>query len=128
MTTIREDFEKVVERLTARNMQEHLRAGTTGLVFAWDMWQEAYKQYDKKSRGRPPKLDKGNPKVISKYDQLCKLMKIRKSPTTEAVRMVVFDGVSVPKAAEATGLKVRGVYTAVRRFKEGMAIAKFVSE
>ena len=130
MTTIREDFEKTVERLTGRDMDYYLLNGMTfRLNIAWDhVWQEIHKQYDKRGRGRPPKMDPGDQKAVSKYECLCKLMKIRKSPTTEAVRMVIFDGVSVPKAAKAMGLKDRGVYTAVRRFKEGMAIAKFVSE
>jgi len=128
MTTTREDFEKVVERLTARSMQEHLRGGTTGLVFAWDLWQEAHKQYDKRGKGRPPKLNSKNKKTVDRYELLCKMMRLKNSPTTEAVRMVIFDGVSVAKAAEANGIKVRGVYTAVNRMKEAFAMAKIVAE
>jgi hypothetical protein len=130
MTTIREDFEKTVERLTGRDMPYYFRSGgVVRLGLAWnDVWQEIHKQYDKRGRGRPPKLESTDAKTVDRYELLCKMMRLKKSPTTEAVRMVIFDGVSVAKAAEANGIKVRGVYTAVNRMKEAFSMAKIVAE
>ena len=128
MTTIREDFNAAIESYPNNDMGARKRAKTIDFDFAWYMWQEAYKQYDKRIRGRPPKLVNKDQKTVDRYELLCKMMRLKKSPTTEAVRMVIFDGVSVAKAAEANGIKVRGVYTAVNRMKEAFSMAKIVAE
>ncbi len=62
------------------------------------------------------------------YDALCDLMRIGKSPSSEAARMVLVHGAKIKDAAQAVGLKYRGAAAAVQRMKEGIAMAKVVAE
>lgn len=128
MTTIREDFEAAMDRLCGQPLNWVFLNQVLDNSFSWRVWQEAHRQYDKRGRGRPPKLEGTDAKTVDRYELLCKMMRLKKSPTTEAVRMVIFDGVSVAKAAAENGIKVRGVYTAVNRMKEAFAMAKIVAE
>lgn len=82
----------------------------------------------KKKPGRKLHIALGQPMDGDKYDLLRKLMRIGESPSSNAARLVLVDGESVKKAAEAMGIKDRAVFYAVHRMKEGYAIAKAVAE
>ena len=62
-----------------------------------------------------------------RFDALAKLLRLRSSPTLDAVRLHLVDGLGQTEAARKTGTDVRLVFKAVARAKAGLALAQIVA-
>ena len=58
------------------------------------------------------------------FAALAQLLRLWSGPTREAVRLHLVQGLSVPDAARAAGMGYRAATYAVKRAKEGLALAK----
>lgn len=63
----------------------------------------------------------------TQFDALVKLLRLRSSPTLDAVRMHLVDGLGQTEAARQVGADVRLVFKAVARAKAGLALAQIVA-
>jgi len=61
------------------------------------------------------------------FDALAKLLRLRSSPTLDAVRLHMVDGLGQTDAARQAGADVRLVFKAVARAKAGLALAQIVA-
>jgi hypothetical protein len=63
----------------------------------------------------------------AQFEALAKLLRLRSGATTDAVRMHLVDGMSVPDSARLAGVNYQLALKAVYRAKSGMALAKEVA-
>jgi len=63
----------------------------------------------------------------AQVNALVKLLRLRSSPTLDAVRLHMVDGLGQTEAARQAGADVRLVFKAVARAKAGLALAQIVA-
>lgn len=61
------------------------------------------------------------------YDALAELLRLQDSPSREAVRLVLVDGLKPAEAARQAGVSPQAVSNALRRCRNGMALAQVVA-
>lgn len=61
------------------------------------------------------------------FEALALLMRLRQSPSREALRMVLCDGKSVKEAEALTGLAIQGIYRLQASAKRVVALAQTLS-
>lgn len=69
-------------------------------------------------------------KTISRdaFNALCKILRMRESPSREAARLVLVEGLSGVEAAFIKGITPAGVSYAVTLMRAGLALAKIASK
>ncbi len=60
----------------------------------------------------------------TQFAALAQLLRLRTGPAREAASLHLVQGLSVPDAARAAGMDYRAATYAVKRAKEGLALAK----
>jgi DNA-directed RNA polymerase specialized sigma24 family protein len=60
----------------------------------------------------------------AQFKALAQLLRLRQGSTREAVRQHLVQGLNVPDAARAAGMDYRAATYAVKRAKDGLALAK----
>lgn len=60
------------------------------------------------------------------FDALCSLIRVRSSPSREAARLVLVEGVSRSEAAQQTGITDAGVSNLLTRLKRAKELVKIV--
>ncbi|MBL8355524.1 MAG: hypothetical protein JNM01_11900 [Delftia acidovorans] len=61
------------------------------------------------------------------FEAMALLMRLRQSPSREALRMVLCDGKTVREAEAATGLAMQGIYRLQASARRVVGLAKVVS-
>ena len=59
-----------------------------------------------------------------KFTALAELLRLRSGPAAEVARQVLVDGATVPDAARSAGLSYDAAHKAVKRARNGLALAQ----
>lgn len=65
--------------------------------------------------------------TADQFDALAELLRLRSGPARECARLVLVDGLSVPDAARRQGISYALGYKAVKRARDGLALAHAAS-
>lgn len=61
---------------------------------------------------------------LEQFAALAELLRLRDGPARECARLVLVDGLRTTDAAERLGMQYRAAAAAVRRAREGLALAQ----
>ena len=58
------------------------------------------------------------------FKALAQLLRLRPGPAQDASRLVLVEGISTPDASRAVGMDYRAAHQAVKRARDGLALAR----